>query len=110
MLRQVYGNASITPRKMEALEQFRHGKAVSQISTFMGVARATVEVYILDSLLVADSSSDYQRLYNEFNLKREDYDLVVHALDRLLKHKIKMTLSEIKIMCVTVKCSRICVI
>ena len=84
---------------MEALQHFRHGKAVSQINTLMGVARVTVEVYILDSLLVADSSSDYQRLYNEFNLKREDYDLVVQALDWLLKHKFKITLSEIKRRC-----------
>ena len=49
-----------------------------------------MEVYILDSLLVTDSSSDYQRLYNEFNLKREDYDLVVQPLDWLLKHKFKI--------------------
>ena len=65
----------------------------------MGVARVTVEVYILDTLLVADNVSDYQRLYNEFNLKREDYNLVVHALDWLLKYKFQITLSEIKRLC-----------
>ena len=64
-----------------------------QISMITGITQPTIEVYILDSVLVSKIINDYHLLYDKFNLKRLEYESVLISgtviwllgLDRILK-------------------------
>ncbi|KAJ7369636.1 hypothetical protein OS493_037425 [Desmophyllum pertusum] len=74
-LRQLYGKNQPSDKKIRIAEELRTGKDFTQLSSELGIAKATAEVYGIDCL-AAGKELDHKRKARYLGITSEDFQVM----------------------------------